>query len=57
VEKLKEFNVKATGVDKKLPHLNKKWIQTRRALGIKGLYFILKCFYNEDFKVLDHDHD
>ncbi|KAG5629164.1 hypothetical protein H5410_000881 [Solanum commersonii] len=35
VEKVKDFNVKATGVDKKLPHLNKKWIQTRRALGIK----------------------
>ncbi|KAG5606980.1 hypothetical protein H5410_028472 [Solanum commersonii] len=38
VEKLKEFNVKATGVDKKFPHLNKKWIQTKRALGIKALY-------------------
>lgn len=24
VEKIKEFNVKATGVDKKIPHLNKK---------------------------------
>ncbi|KAG5630494.1 hypothetical protein H5410_002211 [Solanum commersonii] len=42
VEKIKDFNVKVTGVDKKLPHLNKKWIQTRRALGIKALYFILK---------------
>ncbi|KAG5628096.1 hypothetical protein H5410_013314, partial [Solanum commersonii] len=48
VEKIKDFNVKATGVDKKLPHLNKKWIQTRRALGIKTLYAILKRFYNED---------
>ncbi|KAG5572685.1 hypothetical protein H5410_062451 [Solanum commersonii] len=57
VEKLKDFNVKATRVDKKLPHLNKKWIQTRRALGIKTLYFILKHFYNEDYKVIDHDHD
>ncbi|KAH0776096.1 hypothetical protein KY290_007507 [Solanum tuberosum] len=57
VEKIKDFNVKATGVDKKLPHLNKKWIQTRRALGIKALYFILKRFYNEDCKVLDQDHD
>ncbi|KAG5591772.1 hypothetical protein H5410_042286 [Solanum commersonii] len=42
VEKIKDFNVKATGVDKKLSYLNKKWIQTRRALGIKALYFILK---------------
>ncbi|KAH0776070.1 hypothetical protein KY290_007481 [Solanum tuberosum] len=57
VEKIKDFNVKATGVDKKLPHLNKKWIQTRRVLGIKTLYFILKRFYNEDCKVLDQDHD
>uniref|UniRef100_M1DYT9 Uncharacterized protein n=1 Tax=Solanum tuberosum TaxID=4113 RepID=M1DYT9_SOLTU len=57
VEKIKDFNVKATGVDKKLPHLNKKWIQTRRALGIKALYFILKRFFNEDFKVLDQNHD
>ena len=24
VEKIKEFNVKATEVDKKIPHLNKK---------------------------------
>ncbi|KAG5585113.1 hypothetical protein H5410_045547 [Solanum commersonii] len=44
VENIKDFNVKATGVDKKLPHLNKKWIQTRRALGIKALYAILKRF-------------
>ncbi|KAH0698972.1 hypothetical protein KY284_013187 [Solanum tuberosum] len=54
IEKLKSFNVKATGVDKKLPHLNKKWIQTRRALGIKALYFILKRYYDEDFQVMDH---
>ena len=27
VEKIKDFNIKATGVDKKLPFLNKKWIQ------------------------------
>ncbi|KAG5586909.1 hypothetical protein H5410_047343 [Solanum commersonii] len=57
VEKIKDFNVKATCVDKKLPHLNKKWIQTRRALGIKALYFILKRFYNEDCRVLDQDQD
>ncbi|KAG5595836.1 hypothetical protein H5410_037068 [Solanum commersonii] len=42
--------MKATCVDKKLLHLNKKWIQTRRALGIKALYFILKRYYNEDYK-------
>ncbi|KAH0645443.1 hypothetical protein KY284_033327 [Solanum tuberosum] len=57
VEKIKDFNVKATGVDKKLPHLNKKWIQTRRALGIKALYAILTRFYKEDCKVIDQDHD
>ncbi|KAG5598558.1 hypothetical protein H5410_029928 [Solanum commersonii] len=57
VEKIKEFNVKATGVDKKLPHLNKKWIQTRRALGIKVLYAILTRFYKEDCRVIDQDHD
>ncbi|KAH0644391.1 hypothetical protein KY284_032275 [Solanum tuberosum] len=57
VEKIKDFNVKATGVDKKLPHLNKKWIQTRRALGIKALYAILTKFYKEDCRVLDQDHD
>ncbi|KAG5570914.1 hypothetical protein H5410_060680 [Solanum commersonii] len=57
VEKIKDFNVKATGVDKKIPHLNKKWIQTRRVLGIKALYFILKRFYNEDCRVLDQDQD
>ncbi|KAG5600520.1 hypothetical protein H5410_031890 [Solanum commersonii] len=57
VEKIKDFNVKATGVDKKLPHLNKKWIQTRQALGIKALYAILKRFYNEDCRVIDQDHD
>ncbi|KAG5601694.1 hypothetical protein H5410_033064 [Solanum commersonii] len=57
VEKIKKFNVKATWVDKKLPHLNKQWIQTRRALGIKVLYFILKRFYNEDCRVLDQDQD
>ncbi|KAG5628094.1 hypothetical protein H5410_013312 [Solanum commersonii] len=57
VEKIKNFNVKATGVDKKLSHLNKKWIQTRRALRIKVLYAILKRFYNEDFRAIDHDHD
>ncbi|KAG5626490.1 hypothetical protein H5410_011708 [Solanum commersonii] len=56
VEK-KDFNVKATRVDKKLSHLNKKWIQTRRALGIKALYFILKRFFNEDCRVLDQDQD
>ncbi|KAH0650385.1 hypothetical protein KY284_030297 [Solanum tuberosum] len=57
VEKIKDFNVKATGVDKKLPHLNKKRIQTRRALGIKALYAILTRFYNEDCRVIDQDHD
>ncbi|KAG5626491.1 hypothetical protein H5410_011709 [Solanum commersonii] len=57
VERIKDFNVKATGVDKKLPHLNRKWIQTRRALGIKILDFILKRFYNEDCRVLDQDQD
>ncbi|KAH0632852.1 hypothetical protein KY284_035638 [Solanum tuberosum] len=57
VEKIKDFNVKATGVDKKLPHLNKKWIQTRRALGIKALYAILTRFYKEDCKVIDQDSD
>ncbi|KAG5592017.1 hypothetical protein H5410_042531 [Solanum commersonii] len=57
IEKIKDFNVKATGVDKKLPHLNKKWIQTRRALGIKALYAILKRFYNEDCRVIEQDHD
>ncbi|KAG5579429.1 hypothetical protein H5410_050056 [Solanum commersonii] len=57
MEKLKDFNIKATRVNKKLTHLNKKWIQTKRALGIKTLYFILKRFYNEDYKVLDHDHE
>ncbi|KAG5607505.1 hypothetical protein H5410_028997 [Solanum commersonii] len=57
IEKIKDFNVKATGVDKKLPQLNKKWIQTRRALGIKALYAILKRFYNEDCRVVDQDHD
>ncbi|KAG5568389.1 hypothetical protein H5410_064594 [Solanum commersonii] len=57
IEKLKDFNKKVTGVDKKHTHLNKKWIQTKRALGIKALYFILKRFYNEDMKVIDHDHD
>ncbi|KAH0689887.1 hypothetical protein KY289_017245 [Solanum tuberosum] len=57
IEKIKDFNVKATGVDKKLPHLNKKWIQTRRALGIKALYAILTRFYKEDCKVLDQDSD
>ena len=57
VEKIKEFNVKATGVDKKIPHLNKKWIQTRRALGIKALYAILNRFYKDDYKVIDQDSD
>ncbi|KAH0753898.1 hypothetical protein KY290_024172 [Solanum tuberosum] len=57
IEKIKDFNVKATGVDKKLPHLNKKWIQTRRALGIKALYAILTRFYKEDCKVIDQDCD
>ncbi|KAH0748360.1 hypothetical protein KY290_027592 [Solanum tuberosum] len=57
VEKIKDFNVKATGVDKKLPHLNKKWIQTRRALGIKALYAILTRFFKEDYKVIDQDSD
>ncbi|KAG5611027.1 hypothetical protein H5410_022308 [Solanum commersonii] len=57
IEKIKDFNVKATGVDKKLPHLNKKWIKTRRALGIKALYAILKRFYNEDCRVIDQVHD
>ncbi|KAG5585604.1 hypothetical protein H5410_046038 [Solanum commersonii] len=57
IEKIKDFNVKATGVDKKLPHLNKKWIQTRRALGIKALYAILKRLYNEDSRVIEQDHD
>ncbi|KAH0683329.1 hypothetical protein KY290_023468 [Solanum tuberosum] len=57
VEMIKDFNVKAKGVDKKLPHLNKKLIQTRRALGIKALYFILERVFNEDFKVLDQSHD
>ncbi|KAG5603814.1 hypothetical protein H5410_025306 [Solanum commersonii] len=57
VEKIKDFNVKATGVDKKLPHLNKKWIQTRRDLGIKALYFILKRFYNEDCRIPNQDQD
>ncbi|KAG5600888.1 hypothetical protein H5410_032258 [Solanum commersonii] len=54
MEKLNSFNVKATGVDKKLPHLNKKWIKTRRNLGIKALYFILKRFCEENFMVIDH---
>ncbi|KAG5615808.1 hypothetical protein H5410_015632 [Solanum commersonii] len=45
IEKFKDFNIKATG------------IQTKRAFGIKALYFILKRFYNEDMKVIDHDHD
>ncbi|KAH0662860.1 hypothetical protein KY290_028798 [Solanum tuberosum] len=57
VEKIKDFNVKATRVDKKLPHLNKKWIQTRRALGIKAIYAILTRLYREDYKVIDEDHD
>ncbi|KAH0705132.1 hypothetical protein KY290_009827 [Solanum tuberosum] len=57
IEKIKDFNVKATGVDKKLPHLNKKWIQTRRALGIKALYAILTRFYKEENKVIDQDND
>uniref|UniRef100_M1AQK3 Uncharacterized protein n=1 Tax=Solanum tuberosum TaxID=4113 RepID=M1AQK3_SOLTU len=57
IEKIKDFNVKATGVDKKLPHLNKKWIQTRRALGIKALYAILTRFYKEDCKIIDQDSD
>ncbi|KAH0644426.1 hypothetical protein KY284_032310 [Solanum tuberosum] len=57
VEKIKDFNVKATGVDKKLPHLNKKWIQTRRALGIKALYAILTRLYKEDCRVIDQDSD
>ncbi|KAH0636368.1 hypothetical protein KY285_036121 [Solanum tuberosum] len=57
VEKIKEFNVKTTGVDKKLPHLNKKWIQTRRALGIKALYAILTRLYKEDCRVIDQGHD
>ncbi|KAH0689783.1 hypothetical protein KY289_017141 [Solanum tuberosum] len=57
IEKIKDFNVKATGVDKKLPHLNKKWIQTRRALGIKALYAILTRFYKEDCRVIDQDSD
>ncbi|KAG5611687.1 hypothetical protein H5410_022968 [Solanum commersonii] len=43
IEKIKDFNVKATGVDKKLPHLNKKWIQTRRAIYIYYL-FIFEVF-------------
>ncbi|KAG5629171.1 hypothetical protein H5410_000888 [Solanum commersonii] len=37
IEKIKDFNVKPTDVDKKLLHLNKKWIQTRRTLGIKAV--------------------
>ena len=57
VEKIKDFNVKATGVDKKLPYLDKKWIQTRRALGIKALYAILNRFYKDDFRVIDQDTD
>ncbi|KAH0657961.1 hypothetical protein KY289_026709 [Solanum tuberosum] len=57
VEKIKEFNAKATGVDKKPPYLNKKWIQTRRALGIKALYAILTRFYKEDCRVIEQDHD
>uniref|UniRef100_M1DDS8 Uncharacterized protein n=1 Tax=Solanum tuberosum TaxID=4113 RepID=M1DDS8_SOLTU len=57
VERIKDFNVKATGVDKKLPHLNKKWIQTRRALGIKAIYAILTRLYKEDCRVIDQDHD
>ncbi|KAG5573336.1 hypothetical protein H5410_063102 [Solanum commersonii] len=57
VKKIKDFNDNATGVDKKLSHLNKKWIQTRRVLGIKALYAILKRFYNEDCRVIDQDHD
>ncbi|KAG5587111.1 hypothetical protein H5410_047545 [Solanum commersonii] len=56
VEKLKYFNIKATGVDKKLHHLNKKWIQTKRVFGIKALYFILKHYYNEDYKTINTRH-
>ncbi|KAG5604660.1 hypothetical protein H5410_026152 [Solanum commersonii] len=41
----------------KLPHLNKKWIQTRRALSIKALYAILNRFYKEDCRVIEQDHD
>uniref|UniRef100_A0A0V0GPP7 Putative ovule protein n=1 Tax=Solanum chacoense TaxID=4108 RepID=A0A0V0GPP7_SOLCH len=57
VEKIKDFNVKAIRVDKKLLHLNKKWIQTRRTLGIKALYAILTRFYKKDCRVIDQDHD
>lgn len=57
VEKIKEFNVKATGVDKKLPHLNIKWIRTRRALGIKASYAIVTRFYKDDCKVIDQNSD
>ncbi|KAH0725906.1 hypothetical protein KY284_001771 [Solanum tuberosum] len=57
VERIKNFNVKATGVDKKLSHLNKKWIQTRKALGIKAIYVILTRLYREDCRVIDQDHD
>ena len=57
VEKIKDFNIKATGVDKKLPFLNKRWIQNRRELGIKALYAILNRFYRDNFKVIDQDSD
>ncbi|KAH0692448.1 hypothetical protein KY285_019545 [Solanum tuberosum] len=42
---------------KNFPTLIKKWIQTRRALGIKALYAILTRFYKEDCRVIDQDHD
>ena len=57
VEKIKDFNIKATRVDKKLPFLNRKWIQTRRALGIKALYAILNRLYRDNFTVIDQDSD
>lgn len=54
-KKLRDFNINATGVDKKIPYFNKKWIQTRRALGMKVVYNILKNKYEENYKVLNRD--
>ncbi|TMW80300.1 hypothetical protein EJD97_021682 [Solanum chilense] len=34
-----------------------KWIQTRRALGIKALYAILSRFYRDNYKVIDQNTD
>lgn len=55
VEKLRDFSISATGVNKKIPYFNKKWIQTKRALGMKVVYHILKNKFAANYKVLNRN--